>query len=142
MSQRNAAISRRAFIRSACIVTGAALIGAGCDFGPDMPDVARHLIKLLAHHDSAKQIGYAYREGDSTLRELSLPQLTASIIADIELDIEQWPGIPMAQTRELFVAKVREDFTLEHVVSVNGWLLSKTEAKLCAFLSMYYASEL
>ncbi len=38
----------------------------------------------------------------------------------------------MTALRETVAARVRDDFATARVVNVDGWLLARTEARLCA----------
>jgi hypothetical protein len=89
---------------------------------------------LLAHPGSAKVIGGEYlrafpQEADlGMLLELMASQLAAS---DAGLF-----GTTDHQLRERLDSSIRADFAADRIVKLRGWVLSATEARLCALVTL------
>jgi hypothetical protein len=81
-------------------------------------DVRPALRSLFSQLPSARAIGAAY------LREYA---------ADAEtLAIDFPTTLSSAELRSAIAASVRDDFATSRVVTVDGWMLAITEARLCA----------
>jgi len=131
--------TRRTFIKYALCATATASIGPGCgsDRPPSLKEITRYLAGLLRHPEAAGQLGRKYIEIDSAVKSLSLEQLTKMVLQDIGLDNMKEPDTRLEEIGKMLTNKVRQDFADETVVIVDGWLLSKTEARLCALLHLY-----
>lgn len=92
------------------------------------------LVGLFAHRDSAARLGRRYlqafpREGDRSwlvariLDDGSAPAASPAMFASDEL-------------RRRIARRRREDFTQSETVQVEGWILSRTEARLCALAAL------
>ena len=89
---------------------------------------ARQLVDYYSNRQSAVEVGRQYlrdnaAETDSDIFRLLLGTREAPFASRTELDA-------------FIKAKVRADFTAERVVRVQGWLLSCTEARLCALAAL------
>ena len=102
--------------------------------GGDLAREARRLAGMLRHPDSAARLGRLYlderpREADATLlvtligaaRGPALPPPSPTTDEALRADLEE---------------RIRNDFILGNTVAVDGWLLSLTEARLCALVSL------
>lgn len=89
-------------------------------------DETRVLRSLIAHPESAAQLGRAYLAARPD--EASASRLT-SLILDERATVT---GDEPARV----TAHVGEDFEAGRVVVVNGWILSLTEARLCALCAV------
>ena len=95
---------------------------------------ARRLADMLRHPDSAAWLGRLYLEGKP--READTALLVTLIGA------APGPALPPASpsTDEALRAdleeRIRNDFIYGNTVAVDGWLLSLTEARLCALASL------
>ena len=100
---------------------------------------ARRLADMLRHRDSAARLGRLYldekpREADTTLlvtligaaRGPALPPPSPATDEALRADLED---------------RIRNDFTYGNTVAVDGWLLSLTEARLCALVSLLRNAE-
>lgn len=76
--------------------------------------------------EGARAIGRAYLEGEPGERDPA--QLAARLAESLG------GGAPWS--RDDVLARVRRDYDEERVVLVRGWLLSRTEARLCALASL------
>jgi hypothetical protein len=94
---------------------------------------AARLAGLLAHRDSARSLGraaLAALPGATTP-----PALAAAVLADLPGDAATLAAASDHDLRALVAARVREDFDSGDTVQVDGWILSCTEARLCALAS-------
>lgn len=92
------------------------------------------LAALLTHKESAKVIGIAYVQKypqEAGVRIL-LDQIASSpAVGDVGLF-----GAADQNLRELLERMIREDFAVDRVVKLQGWILSATEARLCALAAL------
>jgi hypothetical protein len=95
---------------------------------------AERLAALLRRPDSARIIGQAFLRVSS---ERTTTALVSGIVASL-------PGGPRAiadsadeaDVRELLVERIRRDFAEEVVVELDGWIVSRTEARLCGIVAL------
>lgn len=92
---------------------------------PRAESTARRLLAAWSHPDSAKEIGRVYlvghpAEADATL----LCHYLESTCVQPERGRPDWSAV------------IRDDFARGNTVVVDGWVLSRTEARLCALAVM------
>jgi hypothetical protein len=97
-------------------------------------NVSVHLADLLASRTSAAVVGLAYLDVCPAERH---PDFLLDLIA-ADLDIG---GVPLQslgpeRIRALVGAQVQRDFALARTVEIDGWVLSRTEARLCALCAL------
>jgi hypothetical protein len=83
------------------------------------------LAALFRHQASARVIGGTYLQQHP--REKNVRHLLAGI------------AVSPASDRELTIAlqqRIRQDYVEERVVKLEGWILSVTEARLCALTAL------
>ena len=103
-------------------------LGGGADA------TAERLAALLRRPDSARIIGQAF------LR-VSPERTTTALVTGI---VSSLPGgsraiadsADEADVRELLVERIRQDFADEVVVDLDGWIVSRTEARLCGIVAL------
>ncbi|MBN2194516.1 MAG: hypothetical protein JW751_16990 [Polyangiaceae bacterium] len=86
------------------------------------------LVSLLRSGDKARQIGRMYlwsRSPPPTLDEL-ISNVVPTIDQDAALTSERW------ELRQYVRDAVEADYEEVYLVPIGGWLLSETEAELCA----------
>jgi hypothetical protein len=88
------------------------------------------LRRLLRHPDSARAVGAAYRR--TFPAEADPPKLTGLLLSSLSLDEARLARQSDASLRALVVARMRNDFAAGHTATIDGWILSRTEARLCA----------
>jgi hypothetical protein len=122
-------LTRRGFL--AGLVAG--VVGAALGLrlywsGARTPAGAERLASTLPHTDSAVRLGRRYLEGAPGESDAArLVALIGTMPSDGESD---------AALRERLQARIRQDFIDGATVAVDGWLLSLTEARLCALVSL------
>jgi hypothetical protein len=92
------------------------------------------LTALFKHQESAQAIGRAFLEGhpqaaDARILESQIAQSIAG--GHMLLVTTDAPGLS-----KLLAERIRQDFEAEQVVKVQGWILSITEARLCALTAL------
>ena len=90
--------------------------------------VRKKLISLLRDPQRAREIGAAY------LR--SPPEQRAPPLALAEtVLVETGPAAGIEAIRRYVVARIRRELEDAQVVSLDGWIISPTEAQLCALVA-------
>jgi hypothetical protein len=97
-------------------------------------DLASSLTHLFSHRESAIVVGLEYlqyRPGEADVDRLvdliclCRPERRAELArAKVE------------RLREVLKLQQREDFRYSRIVKVHGWILSETEARLCALVAL------
>jgi hypothetical protein len=102
--------------------------------GGDVTREAKRLAGILRHPDSAVWLGRLYL--DEKPREADVALLVRLI------DAARGPALPPVTPaadealRADLGERIRNDFIYGNTVAVDGWLLSLTEARLCALVSL------
>lgn len=130
------AISRRDLLKRLALggviaaLPGAFLAGSGREV---LQPFATRLNRLFSQERSARAIGERYLarvpdEADATI-------LTARVAGDMQ----GYLRLASADTptlRALLAAQQRDDFAHGRTVTIDGWVLSCTEARLCALVTL------
>jgi hypothetical protein len=131
-------IKRRDLLLGAAGVTALALLRPLTSWLPALEersalDGAR-LAGLLAHQESARVVGREYlRAVPAEARE---DVLTAGIVNWLPAQ-HRGSRIPAdSHLRELLLLGAREDFAEGRTVELHGWVVSVTEARLCALATL------
>jgi hypothetical protein len=97
---------------------------------PSRRELSQRLAPLLFHRDSACVVGREYLRatpGEAT------PSVLASLIAErLPAERQALESAREAELRRLLGASVVTDFEKGRTVELDGWVLSETEARLCA----------
>jgi hypothetical protein len=96
------------------------------------PTEAGQLARLLPHADSAARLGRRYLE--DTPQEADATRLVALMGTTLAA------GESDAALRERLETRIHQDFIEGATVSVDGWLLSVTEARLCALVHLMHGA--
>lgn len=128
-------VTRRGFVATLLSAVAAVLV-PGCSIGgpPGPEELVRYLADLLRHHESAVQLGRSYVESDPAYGALSAEQWAAMVLQSIGMDINIPATIELGKIQDQVSRRVRKDFSDETVVLVDGWLLARTEVRLCALV--------
>lgn len=90
------------------------------------------LLSILRNRQLIGDIGHAYRK--EFPRENDVDVLQGTILSGVGVS----PAKPRT-FRARLDRRVKADFEEGQTVTVNGWVLSVTEARQCALYSMYHA---
>ena len=127
-------LSRRTFLGG--VLTVAATTVLGLRWWRERRDARNHvtaLLELLEHRDSAVVLGRRYREAVPS--EAGKEPLIVALADTFGQAIDLPAGAP-AMLRRIVDEQIHRDFNSGRVVEVDGWLLSMTEARLCALASL------
>ena len=127
--------TRRTLLTRFLLSTPVVSLLSACGIGKEQSvEAQKRLSKLLRHHGVAAHLGRLNIESDNALKSLSKEQLTSEILDAISLTADEVNNLGNEEIRQAVDKKIREDFSLENVVTVDGWLLSQLEAKICALI--------
>jgi len=92
--------------------------------------LAARLARLVAHRDSARVIGGEYLQmlGGGVDRL----QLVAALASELPGGHRAAGAASAEELAELVAGRVRQDFEDERTISLRGWIVSVTEARLAA----------
>lgn len=140
MSESDAFIlSRRRFVLSGLLgmVAGGGLAGCALPFDATTRTArsGHRLLKLGSDPDSARRFGNAYLQDFPAERDLGL------LLAEIDATLREHQGIGLDATgpqplRARLDRQVRDEYRNAQVVAVEGWLLSRSEARLYAAITL------
>lgn len=97
-------------------------------------DAGERLAALLAHRESAAAVGSAYLRGAPD--EADLVVLVGLIASDLPGGRPALRRATDDDLRHLLADRTRLDFEQERTVSVRGWILSRTEARLYGVVAL------
>jgi len=127
--------TRRIFIATSGAVLAAFSRGSLHGFGnlPSDRELAADLVRIFdGHQSSAQAVGREYLRHMPT--EASVTRLVCLICAE---DSQPPPiGRNCQAIRDWACTKSRDDFRSGRVVEIQGWILSATEARLCALAAI------
>ena len=81
------------------------------------------------------------RIGKAFLRNRSFFESRIPRLEDVFPQPARWAQMPAKEVLERLREQISADFANGRTVSVGGWVLSETEARLCAFHSLLQAGE-
>jgi len=104
-------------------------------FGRDVPATAGRLADLFRDPDSARVIGAAFLR--MTPEEGSSEALVTAIGAGLPGGIAALDDpIDPDDLRGLLATRIHRDFAEDAVVELEGWIVSRTEARLCGLVAL------
>jgi len=139
MKQKNKFDARRTFLKTGLILTGAIAAGVILDktIRPNTQAISRILTRYLDYPDLARELGKSIIKNEPGLAKLSIEQMTELALQDAGLSKGNLIYSSLLTNMEFYRKTVRNDFDTENIVHVNGWVISRTEAHLCALLYLY-----
>ena len=97
------------------------------------PPLPGRLAALLGHRRSAGVVGREYlRVADA---ERTAEELLDRLVAGLPGGREAVEPASRSELHELVVAAIDRDFADERTVRLRGWIVSRTEARLCALVA-------
>ena len=127
---------RRRPLLAALAAAGVAMLGERAAARPAMEAesaLAARLAALPRHGASAAAIGRAYLR---LAPEEAVKPLLAALVAADAAPPARLLAARDGELRRILAAAQREDFRAGRTVSVRGWLLSRTEVRLCALAAL------
>lgn len=137
-------MKRRQFLRLGAIATvtgglGQAMASAPAGASTSTAMLADSLLRVHADRESASIIGGAF------LRRLpsrpNIEQVVQSLIHSLDIPGERALQASPSKLRHHLKGKTSKEFDLGQTEDVQGWVLGKTEAWLCALASLRARSE-
>jgi len=127
---------RRRFLgRAGLIGLAAGTAGtAGCNvlLSPDPGEVAEALAGLLNDRPLAAELGRAFAASRPDMAAASLAGLVRTLAGRIGVDIDGAWTLRTGDLHRALARRVRDDFAEGEVETAAGWLVSRSEALLCA----------
>ncbi|MCX7097068.1 MAG: hypothetical protein NTV43_04070 [Methylococcales bacterium] len=105
----------------------------------DYVDISNKLSSLVTNKNSALFIGKAYQSLPPQ-KTTDIPQEIFSLLQRINLTQKEFIKLEKPLVLQKIKNAIEQDFHTGNVELVNGWLLSKTEVKLCHVLSLIWAT--
>jgi hypothetical protein len=96
--------------------------------------LAMRLAALFTHKESAKVIGREYLE--KYRQEADAGVLLDRIVSSMDAGDAGLFGVAGPNLHALLARTLREDYASDRVVKLQGWVLSATEARLCALAAL------
>jgi hypothetical protein len=132
-------IPRRLFLQTLFSLHVSAFIGLAHSHARQKADgsvdpLPAKLVSFFSHKESAKQVGLEYLK--STPMEADVHLLTRLICSFNEEYREKLLQSDSKRLRDLLRQRLCIDFEKDDVVTVNGWILAATEARLCALTAL------
>jgi hypothetical protein len=136
-----AVTARRTFLTTLlsaglCILGKPPLVRASPSHAPQHNTLGLRLADLFTQRASVEVIGLEYlrsarQEQDST---------TLSNLISSGCGHALGPHLADADLRECMRRRVRQDFAEGHILTMHGWVVSLTEARLCALVTLVFTS--
>lgn len=125
--------ARRKLLKASVLIGGAALVGGGFYYREHVNDrnLAILLASFLDYDDLAKSTGKRILNGNTSLKDDSFDLLINDLLTSMGTSRNKVSKLTQASLLQSLHERVTQDFTEEHVVIIDGWILSKTEAGLC-----------
>ncbi|MEJ2611800.1 MAG: hypothetical protein P8179_17415 [Candidatus Thiodiazotropha sp.] len=127
-------LSRRDFIL--LVVSGLAVVTLeGCGALLTSNSLTHQLAETIGYPDAARHFGRIYLEGypDEAKIELLVERIDVGLIAEQGQDMSHEDPLRLAKHLD---DQVRSDYCSGEVVRVDGWLLSRTEARIYACFAL------
>jgi hypothetical protein len=107
---------------------------AGTATSPGLDPLASKLNGFFHDKDSARVVGREYLRIKPV--EADTLKLTELICAGRQDRYAELSHSGMVKLRRMLLHQQREDFDKGRIVNVQGWILSETEARLCALTAL------
>lgn len=105
---------------------------------PAQRSESERLAALLRHEQSARVVGREYLSAFPA--EESPGILTARVAEQLPGGARALAGASDGRLRELLLQATAEDFRDLRIVELRGWVLARTEARLCALAALHGGS--
>ena len=119
--------TRRSIMITSCAALALKALGGPVAAGP--ADAATRLRAVVGDPGSGRLVGEAYLSAHPA--EAAPEWLPRALLRSIALDEGSLSAEDDASLRARIAQQIRKDFAQGDVASVRGWVLSRTEARLC-----------
>ncbi len=128
-------LSRRDFILSLLSGIAAAATLQGCGSPADTGQIAQRISQTIGDTAAAKRFGAAYLRDhpDDTGIEILLERIDEKLIPEFGQGMDLDDPQLLAQHLD---KQIRNEYRHSEVVQVEGWILSRTEARLYALIAL------
>jgi hypothetical protein len=128
-------MGRRTFLLGATGL-GVSLAWRSVGFWPSLPSASgsERLAGLLTHQEGARLLGREYLR--AVPAEASTRVLTARVVERLPGGLRTLDTAEEDRLHELVLRATREDFQGLRTVELRGWVLARTEARLCALAAL------
>ena len=99
-------------------------------------EIAEQLVYFLDYPEVALSVGQGLLDTDPASHAISPNQMIDNLLESLEISREQLHGMTRTELLERLHKRVHSDFEEERVVLDKGWVLSRTEAQLCALQTL------
>lgn len=124
-------LTRRQFARLLTAAAAVPMMGiAGGWAAPAPSGPAEELTALFVHRPSARAVGRAY------LRTAPQEADAGTLLHRLRAEAPDLFAAERRHLRQAAAERLRRDFAEGRTVTVRGWLLSRTEARLCALCAL------
>ena len=132
-------IERRRFLRellgsSACLVWGPSRLLSDLGLGAGPGSSLLQIVGEAGHGESAEAVGREYLRSRPLERLLLAACRWTGVL--LGLGPPEGDGPPGGRKVEMIRRRIRRDFDRGRTVEVGGWILSLTEARLCALVAL------
>lgn len=134
-------MTRRSFLRNLFFLGAMLPIGRRDAFVTSIRDtcntadpLSSQLANFFRDKESARAVGLEYLRMAPT--EADVRQLTKLICSCWQEQFDELARADMRKIKNVLVNQQREDFEKGRVINLQGWILSETEARLCALTAL------
>ena len=136
-ARQHEGVSRNGLTRR--VVAGGTLFGLAGWFGaraigPSLDDAETAILQLLRHEESASHIGHLALASRPEMADRGA--LLTQLLDDLRLDVARATRASADMLGLRLTERIRNDFAELCTISLDGWLLSLTEVRLCALAAL------
>lgn len=127
-------MDRRKFIAAAALSAAASVIQGPRAFASSSSSALEHqgLVSVFSHAESARAVGERYLALHPEERESE--KLAGAIYGALPLSKDWKPSDTVVHKH--LEEKIKKDFEQGCTVCLDGWILSRTEGRLCALVAL------
>jgi hypothetical protein len=131
--------TRRSFLRMLFFLGATVFLRRADAFGTTATSHAEDwlsskLANFFHNKESARAIGLAYLR--TVPEEANAQQLTQLICSSWEQRYDELVHANAAKIKTILLRQQRQDFEKGRIIELEGWILSETEARLCALAAL------
>jgi len=113
---------------------GQSMISAPAEASPATAKIADNLLRVYADRNSASIVGTAFLQGLSERPDMD--QLVRGLVSNLDLSTEKALAFSPSELRQHLKGITSTEFDRGQTAKVQGWVLAKTEAWLCALATL------